>query len=140
NFALRSDDRVSVDLKRSRGGYTISARGKSFDLRGLIAQLRDSAEKSQAAPDLAIEASIEKLIGFHNEAVTDAKLSLQSVAGSIRRFDLTGSLGGTELSVSYADKIETGALAVTATDAGRLFRFLDLYTRISGGRLQLVGQ
>src|SRR5690606_14135041 len=36
--------------------------------------------------------------------------------------------------------IETGALAVTATDAGRLFRFLDLYTRISGGRLQLVGQ
>ena len=139
-LALRKGDALSLKLTRGRGGYAISARGESFDLRGLIAQVRDRNDRSGGFPNLALDARFERLIGYNRETITDATLNLVSVGGENQKVVFSGSLGESQVSLGY-QVLPTGTkLSASATDAGRLLRFTDLYTRMAGGKASINGE
>ena len=52
NLALHKGDSIAVKLTRGRAGIGINARGASFDLRGLMAQVRDNNDTPEASPTL----------------------------------------------------------------------------------------
>jgi hypothetical protein len=141
HLSLRKGDQVAVKVTRgSSGGYGISARGTSFDLRGMISNLRDRYEQSGGFPDLALDARVDKLIGFNQEVIANAALSLVSVGGETQKVSFAGALGDSSISLDYAVSADGIKLNGSATDLGRLLRFTDFYARAEGGTVTLTGE
>jgi hypothetical protein len=139
-FALRKGDDIAFSLKRERNGYVATATGKSFDLRGLMQGMKRATTKNGTAPDLTLDAKVEKLIGFNNETLSKADISIAAAAGSLKKLDIKGTLGNSQLVASYAETPQEGRSLLTTSDAGALLRFIDLYQRVAGGDLRLEGR
>ena len=140
NLSLHAGDSISLKLTRSDAGYAISARGASFDVRGLLSQIRDRNEQAGGFPDIAVDAHIDKLIGFNQEVITGTSMTLVSVGGETQKLSFTGKIAGKDVSVDYAVTGRGKQLTASAGDAGHLLRFVDLYTHVSGGTFTLNGQ
>ena len=140
SLSLHAGDSMSLKLTRSDAGYAISARGAAFDLRGLLAQIRDRNDQSGGFPDIAVDARVDKLIGFNQEVVTGAALTLVSVGGETQKLSFSGQIAGSNVAIDYAVGGGGTRLNASTGDAGNLLRFIDLYTRVDGGALTLSGQ
>ena len=139
-LSLRAGDSVALKLTRGKNGYAITARGDSFDMRGMIGHVRDRNDQAGGFPDLAINARIGRLVGYNNEEIRDASLTLVSVGGETQKLAFTGKLGGDDLNLDFAVEPGGTTLTGTARDAGRLMRFTDIYTRMRGGVLSVEGK
>ncbi len=139
-LGLRRGDSISLTLKRDKGTSVVTVRGKQFDLRGLIAQLRSPDDLRTSVPDLTLDAKVETVIGNNNEVLKNAALLIKTRDGGITQVDVKGSLSNTPLAASYVDDERGARLSMTSTDAGKFFRFVDLYTRGIGGQIRLAGQ
>jgi hypothetical protein len=139
-LSLRAGDSVSLKLSRGKNGYAITARGDAFDLRGMIGHVRDRNDQAGGFPDLAVDARIGKLVGYNNEEIDNASLSLVSVGGETQKVAFSGTLGGDPIALNFAVAPNGTTLSGDAEDAGRLLRFLDVYTRVSGGVMRVSGQ
>jgi hypothetical protein len=135
-FSLRKGDSMSFELTLAKNGYAIAARGKSFDMRGFLTNLRDAAGGGEP-PDLSIEARFERLIGFNDEEITNAKISVLSAGGVTRKLSFAGKLGGADILAGYSDTREGATLQLSSPDGGRVMRFADLYSRVSGGNMNI---
>ncbi|BCP53076.1 membrane protein [Kaistia sp. 32K] len=141
NLALRKGDKLSVSLSRKGNGYSIVARGPSFDVRGLIAQYKAAAAgPNENAADISVDAKVGTLIGFNQATLSDAALVVQSRGGTVRKATVEGVLDSGGISLSYADSGDQAELRVNSGDAGSVFRFIDIYSRITGGRLTMTGR
>jgi hypothetical protein len=138
SFSLRAGDALSFELRRSKTGYAISARGESFDMRGFLKNLRDESDSGNP-PDLAIEARFERLIGFNREEIRDTNISLVSAGGVTRKLAFSGKIGDSEIVASYADTGSGATMSIESPEGGRVMRFADLYTRVRGGYLRVRG-
>ena len=139
-MSLRPGDAIALKLTRSRSGYAITARGSSFDLRGMMSQVRDRNDQAGGFPDIAVDAQIDRLVGFNQEVITGASLTLVSVAGETQKIAFSGTLGPSPIALNYTVAPDGTTLTGSAADAGRLMRFTDLYTRMTGGTVRLSGQ
>ena len=140
NLSLHAGNSISLKLTRSDAGYAISARGAAFDIRGLVTQIRDRNEQAGGFPDIAVDAHVDKLIGFNQEVVTGASVTLVSVGGETQKLNFTGKIAGSDVSIDYAVDANGTRLNASAGDAGHLLSFVDLYTHVSGGTITLNGQ
>lgn len=139
-MSLRAGDDISLKLTRGSTGYAIAVRGSSFDLRGMMRHVRDRNDQAGGFPDLAIDAQIDRLIGFNNEEVRNGALTLVSVSGETQKISFSGNLGGSEVSLNFANAPDGATLEGFAEDGGRLMRFTDLYTRMAGGVVRIEGR
>ena len=140
HLSLHPGDDVSLKLTRGKAGYAITARGTSFDMRGLISHVRDRNDQSGGFPDLALDARIDRLIGFNQEEADGASLTLVSVGGETQKIAFSGKLGGGDLSLNFNVAPDGTTLQGNGADAGRLLRFTDLYPHMSGGIITLDGR
>jgi len=139
-FALRPGDSVAFSLTRTKTGYTIAARGTSFDVRGFITHLRDLHDSDDSFPDISIDARLDRMTGFNQEVINAARLTLTSTGGDLQKLSFAGSIGDSAIVLNYSDLDDGTTLSARCNDAGRLFRFMDFYSRISGGQLNVAGQ
>ena len=140
NLALHKGDSIAIKLTRGRAGIGINARGTSFDLRGLMAQVRDNNEHAGGFPDLALNASVDELVGFNQETIHSATLNLVSVGGEMQKISFAGKLDDSQISLDYVVTPSGTTLNASTTDAGRLLSFTNLYTRVAGGYATITGQ
>lgn len=139
-FTLRKGDSLRFKLSSRKTGYSISATGESFDMRGFLRSLREFGNgRSESQPDMKIDAKIDRLIGFNQEEIGNAKISLNSVDGVMRTLEFSGKIGDDEISASYADTDSGAALSIVSPEGGRVMRFANLYSRIDGGNLRVRG-
>ena len=139
-FSLRKGDELSFKLSSNKTGYSISATGKSFDMRGFLRNLREFGNgKGESQPDLSIDANIDRLLGFNQEEIGDANISLMSVNGVMRKLSFAGQIGDSDISASYSDADIGATLSINSPDGGRVMRFANLYSRIDGGELSVAG-
>jgi hypothetical protein len=141
-LSLRKGDQIAVTLLRKGDGYQITVRGASFDARGLIAQLKASPPAADGnAASLAIDARIDSITGFGQVPLTSSTILVNTVGGAVGKASLKGTLPGGGVAMVYTDSGSGGAnLDLQSADAGNLFSFVDLYRRISGGKLRLSGE
>src|SRR4029077_4903669 len=102
HMSLRKGDSIAIKLVLGRSGYGINARGTSFDLRGLMIHFRDRYEQSGGFPDLALHPQNDPGIGFNNEVVDNASLTLVSVGGVTQKVAFSVALGGSKIGLDYA--------------------------------------
>ena len=140
HFALHQGDALSFQLTRTKNGYAIVAKGASFDLKGVLDQIENGGDHEMTAPDVTIDARVDKLVGFNQQAVAGARLALASSEGSLQKLNISGAIGGSDLSVAYDDSSAGASLLVSSENAGNVFSFINIYTRLDGGRLSITGQ
>ncbi|MBN9021082.1 MAG: AsmA-like C-terminal domain-containing protein, partial [Rhizobiales bacterium] len=123
--------------------YKIGAKGASFDIRGVIAEMKDAGDAAggdEDSVDIALDAQVGKLRGYGGRAITDAAVSFSLVDDVPRKLTVNGKLAGSALSLAYVDELARASLAATSGNAGAVFQYLDIYERIGGGRLSITGE
>jgi hypothetical protein len=140
HFSLHQGDSLAFQLTRTKTGYAIVAHGASFDLKGVLDQLENGGDHDVNAPDVTIDARIDRLIGFNQQVIAGARLTMASGEGYLHQLNVAGAIGGADLKVAYSDASEGASLLVSSEDAGSVLRYINLYTRVDGGRLSITGQ
>lgn len=135
-FALRKGDSLGFKLTRGKTGYAITANGSSFDMRGFLKNAK-ATSGGGSAPDLNVEARLGRLIGFGDEQVGNAAISLVWAGGTMRKLAFAGTLGNSDISANYTDSGDSAVLQVSSPEGGRVLRFTDFYSRIDGGNLRI---
>lgn len=135
-FALRPGDAMTVTLKADGEGYAIDARGAAFDLRGIITELTDPVDGG-ALPDLTIDVALGRATGFNDSVLENARARFVSADGDPIVLRLDGILLGEPVDIDYVDESHSALLTANAANVGDVLRFLDLYTRLAGGKLSI---
>ncbi|MCC0029526.1 MAG: hypothetical protein H6891_04375 [Brucellaceae bacterium] len=136
---LNPGDAIAVDLKRKGKGYDVSITGGRFDGRSLVkrawSDAEESVEKGIDTP-VTVSANVREIFGFNKETLRNVIIDY---AGRGARIDnltfnaASGSGGGIVLTNERTAKGQD--VKLESNDAGAILRFLDIYARMSGGRI-----
>jgi hypothetical protein len=139
---LNRGDEFSVDIVRAGRGYSIDISGRSLDARSLVRHLTeegDAGAKSVEGVPIKLEMRMEQVVGFHEEAFRNVRLTYQGTGTKIDNlfFSATTASGHP---VHFRHDTVDGSRNITmqSTDAGAVVRFLDLYERMDGGSIELA--
>ena len=140
SLKLSPGDDLRVSLERAGNAYKVTVRGAVVDARPFLKSLTGPEGKGgkDAAGPKDVEADIQLPIvtGFNEEALTGASLKLSLHGRDLRAANVTGRFRSAPFSASVT-RGERGlpTLSVETTDAGATLRFVDVYRRMYGGRL-----
>jgi hypothetical protein len=140
---LRPGDDLAASIDWRDGAYVVTADGASFDLRGVLDELKGGVaggEADDAASDITLDAKVRKLRGYNDRVINDATLAFVLRDGVMRKLAATGRLGGSPLSFDFSEEIERASVNVQAGNGGALLDYLDFYRRVGGGSLAIAGE
>ncbi|WP_375465087.1 DUF3971 domain-containing protein [uncultured Methylobacterium sp.] len=141
SLKLSPGDDMRVTLERSGNGYRVGVKGAVADARPFLRALTaaDGKGAREGSPkDIEADIALAILTGFNEEALTGANLKLTLRGRDLRAASVTGKFRSAPFAASVA-RAERGVptLAVESGDAGATLRFVDVYRRMHGGRLNL---
>jgi hypothetical protein len=148
NFPVYSPsegDKTSLRADRGPDGVLkVVMRGDVFDGRGFLKSAisgKEADTKSKAKNvDFDLDIKLGAVAGYFGEALrgVDAKLSRRN--GTIKSFALSGKLGRDTLLTGDLRGRAQGrdVIYLETNDAGAFFRFVDTYSKLVGGQLQLA--
>lgn len=142
NVKLSPGDDLRVGLDRTGGGYKVVVRGAVVDARPFLKSLggpdgKGGKDTRDANPkDIDADIQVPIVTGFNDEALTGANLRLSLHGKTLRAATISGRFRA----APFAASVTRGArgvptLAVDSADAGATLRFVDIYRRMHGGRL-----
>ncbi len=142
SYGFSDGDRTSLKVDRAAdGALRVVMRGDAYDGRGLVKELTggpvgDQPGKRQA-PDLDLDMKLGAVLGFNGEALRDLELKISRRAGEIRSLGLTAKIGrnGTLTGDLRGRPAGRELVDLETSDAGALFRFTDVYSRMTGGQM-----
>lgn len=146
-FQLSPEDDFAVSISAARKNFTITASGKSADLRPLVAKLRSSSGKASVPSGAAnsdfgsfsVKAQLDKIYGFNNEVMSNVNAEVNLREGKLRTVDLKAVTSrGQAVVVQTTNRGDGGTINLTTSDAGSFARFTNLYSRVRGGLLNLA--
>jgi AsmA-like C-terminal region len=121
-------------------------RGDVFDGRGFLKSAisgKEADPKSKSRNiDLDIDLKLGAVAGFNGEALrsVDSKFSRRN--GIVRNFTLSGKVGrDTPVTADLRGRGQTqgrDVIVLQTNDAGAFFRFTDMYSKVTGGQLELA--
>lgn len=122
------------------GVMKATVRGEVFDGRNIIRLATSGREPdTKGKPktiDFDLDVKLGAIAGFSGEAVRSLDLKLSRRAGTIKAFTLNGKVGRDATIIGDIRARGQGqVLYIETSDAGALFRFTDIYTKIIGGQM-----
>ncbi|HXW41238.1 MAG TPA: DUF3971 domain-containing protein [Xanthobacteraceae bacterium] len=142
SYGFSDGDRTSLKIDRTADG-TLRAvmRGDAYDGRAFVKAMTGgpSADQPNArpSPNIDLDMKLGAVLGFNGEALRGLELKLSRRAGEIRNLGLAAKLGrsGTLTAELRGRPGARQVVDVETDDAGTLFRFTDVYSRMIGGRM-----
>ncbi len=139
---LSAQDRYSLELSRSRGGYVAKVNGDLADLRPVLARLKNKPGGPGGGGDgdaaaVSVRADIGRAIGFNGEALDSFKLSYGHNGSRMTDLDLSGVTGSGQAVVAKLGGGGEQTLEITSGDAGALARLANIYRHMGGGLLNV---
>ena len=129
-------DDFKVDAVNSPKAVKATVRGASLDARPFIKSLTESGSPAQSgAKDFDIDMKIGSVGGANRQAISGLELAAARRGGQDRLTSLRGRIGQGSVG---ATRTPEGDLRLVATDAGAVLKFVDLYSRLEGGALDLA--
>src|SRR4029079_13848948 len=141
-FALSDGDRVALKADRASDGVLhVSMRGDIYDGRHFVksSMAGSSTDKSrQKQMDLDLEVKVGAVAGHNGETLRGLDLKMSRRDGHIRSFAMASKIGrdtpfNGDLRIRSRDNHQV--IYFETDDAGALFRFTDMYPRMSGGQM-----
>jgi hypothetical protein len=137
---LNRGDAFSVDIARRGRGYGITVKGETLDARSLIKALRATREAASGGDPVPIRLDLDvaNVTGFGNETLRNVVIAYSGAGATIENLSATATTGsGAKLEVNHGIGQGGRYLRAETGDAGAVLRFLDLYSRMEGGRLNV---
>ncbi len=141
-FATSDGDKTTLRADRGPdGALRVVMRGDVYDGRNFVKSALSGPVDAKRKPrhaDLDVDIKIGVVAGHHGEALRGLDLRLSRRAGRVRGFNLGAKIGrDTPLLGEMRTRVATGrpVLYLETNDAGALFRFADLYSRVLGGKM-----
>src|SRR3954454_3396177 len=145
-YAPSDGDKTSLKAERGADGVVkVMMRGDVFDGRGFLKSAisgKETDPKSKSRNiDLDIDLKLGAVQGFNGEALrsVDSKFSRRN--GIVRNFTLSGKVGkDTPVTADLRGRGQgrgRDVIVLQTNDAGAFFRFTDMYSKVTGGQLEL---
>ena len=141
-FATSDGDKASLRAERgSDGVLRVAVRGDVYDGRNFVKSAMSGPQDPKSSArnaDLDLDIRFGVVAGHHGEAIRGLDLRMSRRGGRIRSFSLNAKIGrDTPLLGEIRKRVSNGrqVLYFETNDAGALFRFADLYSRMIGGRV-----
>jgi hypothetical protein len=141
-FATSDGDKATVKVDRGAdGALRVAMRGDVYDGRNFVkmAMAGPSDPKSKARfPDLDLDIKLGVVAGYNGEILRGLDVRMSRRAGRVRTFSMSAKLGrDTPLIGDLRTRVANGrpVLYFETNDAGALFRFTDMYSRMVGGKM-----
>jgi hypothetical protein len=144
-YSPSEGDKTSLRADRGPdGALKVVMRGDVFDgrnfLKSVIAGKEADAKPKAKNVDFDLDIKLGAVAGYFGEALrsVDAKLSRRN--GTVKNFALSGKLGRDTLLTGDLRGRAQGrdVIYIETNDAGAFFRFIDTYSKLVGGQLQLA--
>jgi hypothetical protein len=138
-FSLSSRDKTNLKAERGPDGtLRVTLRGELYDGRGFVKSALggSSGGKSKPEKDIDIDVKLATVVGFHGETLRGLDLRASRRAGVFTAFALSAKLGrDTSITGDMRGRGTHGRqiMYVETHDAGALFRFTDIYSKLHGG-------
>ncbi|NNM71969.1 DUF3971 domain-containing protein [Enterovirga aerilata] len=137
-FKLSSGDDMRASVDRSGQLYKVALKGNVGDARPVLKWLTGSeggGQKGREPPDLDIEATVNIVTGYNEEALTGVVARIGTRGRDLRALQLRGKFRSAAVDAQLVREAGQPQLVVRSDDAGATLRFLDLYRRMVGGDL-----
>ena len=143
SYGFSDGDRASLRIDRlSDGSLRAVMRGDAYDGRGFLKTMaappRTAAKRPPA--DVDLDMKLGAVLGHNGEALRSVELKMSRRNGEIRSLGLMAKLGRNGVLTGEL-RGRAGARQVVqfeSSDAGALFRFSDVYSRMNGGQMTTV--
>ena len=132
-FRMGASDDLKLDLQ---GGAApkVTLRGALLDARSVVKAITGS-EAGRTAQDLDLDVKVGAALGFNREQISGFEMTASRRAGAFAALDAHGRFGRAAVTARNGD---SGLMLIKSDDAGALARFLDVYTKLQGGTLELA--
>jgi hypothetical protein len=143
SYGFSDGDRTSLKIDRMSDG-TLHAvmRGDTYDGRAFVKSMTGGPAKTpgKRPPDVDLDMKLGALLGFNGEALRGLELKLSRRNGEIRSLGMTAKIGrnGTLTGELRGRPGGRQMVDLESTDAGALFRFTDVYSRMTGGEISTL--
>jgi hypothetical protein len=136
-FKLSNGDSARLDYDQTTSGGRIAIRGANFDARPFLQRsLGKGSEKPDPIPDFDLDLQTALLSGYGGQVITSAVMRSSGRNGALRSLSVDGKLNGQKVAIAGRSERSDGLpVELDIDDAGAFLKYLDLYTRMSGGRL-----
>ena len=141
SYGFSDGDKATLKAERGQDGtLRVTMRGDVYDARGFVktttSSLSDQNTKSQMM-DIDLDIKLGAIVGFNGEALRSLDLKLSRRAGQIRTFGMNAKIGRDLALVGDLRGRPGGrqVIYLETNDAGSLFRFSDVYSRMNGGQM-----
>ncbi|MGO9048131.1 MAG: DUF3971 domain-containing protein [Xanthobacteraceae bacterium] len=145
SYGFSDGDRTSLKVERAPdGALRVVMRGDAYDGRGFVKTMTGGPSTSQPSkrppPDIDLDMKLGAVVGFNGEALRSLELKLSRRAGELRSLGLSAKIGrsGTLTADLRSEPGARQVVGVETSDAGALFRFTDVYSRMNGGQMALA--
>jgi Protein of unknown function len=138
---LNRGDDAAVSIQRAKGGYDVSVKAQSLDLRSLLKRVLTSFEstaKATGSDTVRLKAVIGSAAGFGSEKLQNLQVSYTGKGSTVIAFTASGTTGGGG-AVSVVNRYTNGqkTVQIQTADGGALLRFLDYYDKMQGGQINV---
>jgi len=142
SYGFSDGDRTSLKVVRtSNGVLRVVMRGDAYDGRGFVKAMTGAPAAAQAVnrkpPDIDLDMKLGAVVGFNGEALRGLELKLSRRGGEVSSLGLTAKIGrsGTLSGELRGSPGGRRVIDLETSDAGALFRFTDVYSRMTGGQM-----
>ncbi len=144
-FGMADGDKATLRVERTPDNlYKAVIRGDVYDGRGFVksSMSGSSTDSKLRRPgiDFDLDAKIGAIVGLKGEALRNVDLHLLRRGGTLRSLALNAKIGGDgNLTGEMRGRPgERQVVYLESTDAGALFRFTDVYSRMIGGQMWIA--
>ncbi len=145
-FSMADGDKTSLRAERGPDGTTkVTLRGDLFDGRGFVKGVlgnnpNEQKSKKHQLDDIDVDVKLGAVVGFNGETLRAVDLKMSKRNGTIRGLTLNSKIGrDTPLMADMRGRNDQRSgkqvIYLETGDAGALFRFTDMYPRMSGGQM-----
>jgi hypothetical protein len=150
SYGFSDGDRTSLKVDRTPdGAYHVVMRGDAYDGRGFVKAMAGPQSSPQSnpqqpgrsqTPDVDLDMKLGAILGFNGEALRSVEMKMSRRNGEVRSFGLNAKIGrnGTLTGDLRSRAGARQVVDLETSDAGALFRFNDVYSRMTGGQMQTV--
>jgi hypothetical protein len=142
SYGFSDGDRASLKIERmSDGTLRAIMRGEAYDGRGLLKTLAAPKVASKRPPaDVDLDMKLGAVLGHNGEGLRSLELKMSRRNGEIRSLGLMAKIGRNGSLTGELRGRPGGRQVVQleSSDAGAMFRFSDVYSRMNGGQMTTV--
>jgi hypothetical protein len=142
SYGFADGDRASLKVERTPdGAMRVTMRGDVYDGRGFVKTVSGSpaATPGKKPVDLDLDMRLGAVVGNNGEALRSLDLKMSRRSGEIRSFGLSAKIGRDAALTGELRGRPNGrqVIVLSTTDGGALFRFTDVYSRMTGGQMTI---